>query len=316
MRTITVNSNDAGQRLDKFLLKLMPTMPKGMLYKLIRKKDIRCNGARCKGMEVLSEGDVLTIYAKEEFFAVNMEYTFLKAAGHPKIVYEDTNILILYKSSGTFAHSGKNGAISLLDEVQKYLYDKGLYHPETEHSFAPALCNRIDRNTEGLVIAAANAAALRTMNQAIRDRNVHKSYLAVTAAPLPRQEDTCTAWLKKSAQDNQVAVQQNAPDKTWKCIRTRYKVLAQNGKRQLVRIELLTGRTHQIRAHMAFLGAPLLGDPKYGQQCGNEENQCLCAYSLHFTGLSDTMLSALDNQTVTASVPHFVHQYFPDILLE
>ncbi|MDE5563754.1 MAG: RluA family pseudouridine synthase, partial [Oscillospiraceae bacterium] len=313
MRTITVNSNDAGQRLDKFLLKLMPTMPKGMLYKLIRKKDIRYNGTRCKGAEVLSEGDVLTVYAKEEFFAVNTEYTFLKAAGHPEVVYEDCNILVLYKPSGMFAHGGKN---SLLDEVQKYLYDKGLYRPKTEQSFAPALCNRIDRNTEGLVIAAANAAALRTMNEAIRDRNVHKQYLAVTAAPLPRKEDTCTAWLKKSEYNNQVTVRQNMPDKTWKCIRTRYKVLAQNGRQQLVRIELLTGRTHQIRAHLAFLGAPLLGDPKYGQQSRNEENQCLCAYSLHFTELSDTTLSALDGKTITAPVPPFVHRYFPDVTLE
>lgn len=316
MRTITVKTNDAGQRLDKFLLKFMPKMPKSMLYKLIRKKDIRYNGARCKGAEILSEGDILTVYAKEEFFAMSTEYTFLNAVKKPEIIYEDNHILILHKPSGTFAHGGKNGAISLLDEVQKYLYDNGLYRPETEQTFAPALCNRIDRNTEGLVIAAINAAALRTMNEAIRDRHIHKYYLAVTTAPLPQQKATCTAWLKKSDQNNQVTVLHDAPDKTWKCIRTRYEVLAQNGKRQLIRIELLTGRTHQIRAHLAFLGAPLLGDPKYGQQSANEENQCLCAYSLHFTGLSDTILSALNEKTITAPVPSFVHRYFPDVKLE
>lgn len=312
MRTITVNANDAGQRLDKFLTKLMPSMPKGMLYKLIRKKDIRLNGKRCQGSEMLSEGDELRIFAKEEFFAVQENSTFRNASGTLSVVYEDDNILIACKPSGMYAHGGEGGAVSLLDEIQKHLYLKGMYNPDAEQTFAPALCNRIDRNTEGLVIAAVNAAALRCMNEAIRERRVQKHYLAVTAAPLPKAADTCTAWLKKDAKTNKVTVLSEAPDKSFKCIRTRYTVLAQRGQRQLVDIELLTGRTHQIRAHLAHLGAPLLGDPKYGTQTAQEENQCLCAYSLHFTGLSDTVISNLDGMTVRAPLPAFVRRYFPD----
>lgn len=312
MRIITVKANDAGQRLDKFITKLMPALPKGMLYKLIRKKDIRLNGKRCQGSEILSEGDVLRIFAKEEFFAAQEERTFLKAEGEPEIAYEDANILIACKPSGMFAHGGEGGAVSLLDEIQKYLYNKGLYDPQTEQTFAPALCNRIDRNTEGLVIAAVNAPALRCMNAAIKARYVRKHYLAVTSAHLPQQSDTCTAWLKKDPQTNRVTVLAEAPDSSYKCIRTRYTVLAEHGSRQLVDIELLTGRTHQIRAHLAFLGAPLLGDPKYGRQTAQEENQCLCAYSLHFTGLEGTVLESLNGITVTAPLPDFVHRYFPD----
>ncbi len=313
MRNIKIYSNDAGQRLDKFLLKRMPTMPKGMLYKLIRKKDIRLNGARCKGMELLHEGDVLTVYAKDMFFDADKDLYFLKASGKPEIVYEDKNLLIAYKPSGMLSHGGKDGSISLLDEIRRYLFDKGVYDPDAEQSFAPALCNRIDRNTEGLVIAAVNAQALREMNAAIRDRKVHKHYLAVTAKPLPKQSDICTAYLKKTA-DGHVTVRADAKDNTWKRICTRYTVLAQNSSRQLVHIELLTGRTHQIRAHLAYLGAPLLGDMKYGssQQKGN--GQCLCSYALSFSDMGG-ILSGLNDVIVTAPDPTFIKNDFPDVSL-
>jgi len=310
MRIFTITTNDAGQRLDKFLTKLMPSMPKGMLYKLIRKKDIRLNQARCKGTEILREGDTVRIFAKEEFFANDSNLHFMRASGKPDLLYEDDSILIAYKPSGMYAHNGEDGAVSLLDEIQKYLYEKGTYLPEQEHTFAPALCNRIDRNTEGLVIAAKTAAALRDMNEAIRERKVHKHYLAITAAPLPGQHETCTAWLKK--EERQVQVADTPADPSWKRIVTEYRVLAQSGRMQLVQVTLHTGRTHQIRAHLASLGAPILGDPKYGQLASEEENQCLCAWSLSFTGLAGTDVAALDGRTVTVPAPEFVRRYFPD----
>lgn len=312
MRTITVKQNDAGQRLDKFLMKLMPDMPKGLLYKLIRKKDIKLNGARCKGMEILQKDDVLALYVKDEFFKEKQQH-FSGAAGRLDIAYEDENILIIYKPVGMYAHSGdEKHTLSLIDEVQKYLFDKGDYRPNEEQTFSPALCNRIDRNTEGLVIAAKNADALRAVNEAIRNRNVHKSYLAVTAAPLPRKQDICTAWLKKDSRMNMVKVLDHAPDKSWHQIRTGYRVLAQNGNMQLVHIDLLTGRTHQIRAHLAHLHAPLLGDPKYGGQLhSKEENQCLCAYSITFSGLKDSSVSYLEGKQVVSDLPSFVKAYFP-----
>ena len=317
MRTITIGINDAGQRLDKFLMKLLPDMPKSLLYKLIRKKDIRCNGTRCKGTEILQKDDVLTLYIKDEFFKSETSHTFSRASGKIRVIYEDSDILIVYKPKGMYAHGGNDRhAVSLIAEIQKYLFDKGEYQPDLEQTFSPALCNRIDRNTEGLVIAAKNAQALRTMNEAIRDRKVDKSYLAVTSAPLPKKQDTCTAWLKKESGRNMVEIRAKCPDKSWQKICTRYHVLAQNGRYQLVHIDLLTGRTHQIRAHLAYLGAPLLGDPKYGaKHRSNEENQCLCAYMLRFTGFSNTALSHLDGKEIRCELPDFAGKYFPDTKL-
>ena len=149
------------------------------------------------------------------------------------------------------------------------------------------------------------------MNAAIRDRLVQKQYLAVTASPLPKHEDTCIAWLSRDERTRRVTVT-DAPAAASRRIMTRYKVLAQHGRLQLVGIDLLTGRTHQIRAHLAHLGAPLLGDPKYGGDDSHEENQCLCAHSLHFTGFTETPLSSLDGLTVRAPLPDFVHRYFPE----
>ena len=316
MRIVTVTRNDAGQRLDKFLAKLMPACPKSMIYKLIRKKDIRLNQARCKGDEQLAEGDIVRIFAKEEFFMKpEAAYRFRNAGGSVAPVYENENILIVYKPSGMYAHGGENNAVSLLDEIQKYLYDKGEYDPTAEQTFAPALCNRIDRNTEGLVIAAKNAAALRCMNEAIRERKVQKQYLAVVSVPLPRQHDICMAFLRKDAQKNQVKVRDTAPDRSWKRIVTEYEVLSRSGDLQLVKITLHTGRTHQIRAHLAHLGSPLLGDPKYGMQNRREENQCLCAWALRFEGLQDTFLAELDGTAVCTPLPSFAGRYFPDFTL-
>ena len=318
MRTITIGQNDAGQRLDKFLMKLLPDMPKSLLYKLIRKKDIRRNGVRCKETEILQKDDVLTLYVKDEFFKTETQHSFSGACGNPRVVYEDDDILIVYKPKGMYAHGGNDKqAISLIAEIQKYLFEKGDYDPDMEQTFSPALCNRIDRNTEGLVIAAKNARALRTMNEAIRDRKVDKSYLAITSTPLPKKQDTCTAWLKKSRDQNMVEIRAKSPDKSWQKICTRYQVLAQNGSYQLVHIDLLTGRTHQIRAHLAYLGSPLLGDPKYGaKKRSSEENQCLCAYMLRFSGLSETPLSHLEGKEIRCELPDFARKYFPDSKLK
>lgn len=316
MRIITVSRNDAGQRLDKFLQKLMPDCPKGMLYKLIRKKDIRLNGSRCKGDEQLCEGDAVRIFAKDEFFAKpEASHGFHGASGKLHIIHEDENILLLHKPSGMYAHGGENGAASLLDEVQKYLYDKGEFDPSAEQTFSPALCNRIDRNTEGLVIAAKNAAALRCMNEAIRDRHVHKQYLAIVSSPLPERHAVCKAYLKKDERQHQVTVRDDAPDASWKQIVTEYEVLADRGQMQLVLVTLHTGRTHQIRAHLAHLGAPLLGDPKYSRERSREENQCLCAWALRFGGLAGTELASLDGKSFHSPLPAFAKTYFPDLMI-
>ena len=318
LHEIIIKQNDAGQRLDKFCTKYMPAMPKNMLYKLIRQKDIRYNRKRCRGNEILQEGDVLHIYAKEEFFLKKEKKPerLLSSCQPLSILSEDENFLFLYKPVGQDSHSGgKMQSPSLIEQVQAYLIQKGEYSPETEQSFTPALCNRIDRNTEGLVIAAKNAAALREMNQAIRLHQVKKIYLAVTSQLLPQRKDCCTAWLYKNPSSNQAKISAVPKPSPWMEIITEYQVLAQHGRKQLVLVTLHTGRSHQIRAHLAFLGAPLLGDPKYGDGSGTESIQCLCAYTLDFSDVTSPLLTYLKSQKIQTPVPSFVQKYFPDVKL-
>ncbi len=318
LHEIIIKQNDAGQRLDKFCAKYMPAMPKNMLYKLIRQKDIRYNRKRCHGNEILKEGDMLHIYAKEEFFlkkGKKAERSF-SSCQPLSILLEDENFLFLYKKAGQDVHSGGNlQTPSLIEQVQEYLIQKGDYSPAEEQSFTPALCNRIDRNTEGLVIAAKNAAALREMNKAIQLHQVKKLYLAVTSQPLPQIKDCCIAWLNKNASSNQVKISAVPKPSPWVKIMTEYQVIAQHGRKQLVLITLHTGRSHQIRAHLAFLGAPLLGDPKYGDGSGTESMQCLCAYTLDFTDVTSPLLAYLKAQKIQAPVPAFIQNYFPNVKL-
>ena len=317
LHEIIISRNDAGQRLDKFLFKFLPSMPKNMIYKLIRQKDIKYNQKRCKGNELLQEGDILQIYAKEEFFVRKTvpEIRTDSAGASLHIVAEDENFLFLYKPAGTDVQSGSQKAMpSLIAQVQAYLIRKGEYLPAQEQSFKPALCNRIDRNTEGLVIAAKNAAALRAMNAAIRQHEVRKEYLAVTSGILPEKKKTCTAWLKKNQNTNHVQIAETPGDSSWQKIITEYQVLAQHDQKQLVRIILHTGRSHQIRAHLAFLGAPLLGDSKYGGT-GKEKFQCLCAVCLDFSAVTVPELACLKQTRIQAPVPEFVKKYFPDVKL-
>ena len=317
LHEIIIKKNDAGQRLDKFVLKFMPSLPKNMLYKLIRQKDIKYNQKRCTGKEILQEGDTLRIYAKEEFFLHSRERkNETLNTDTLRILSEDDNFLFIYKPVGQDVHSGsKNGISPLTDSMQSYLIQKGEYLPEQEQSFSPAFCNRIDRNTEGIVIAAKNAAALRDMNEAIRKREIKKQYLAVTSGHLPEQKAFCRAWLKKNPDKNQVQISEIQKDFSWLEILTEYEILAENQEKQLVLVTLHTGRSHQIRAHLAFLGAPLLGDSKYGDISKQEKYQCLCAFSLDFSSVTVPALQYLRNKQIQTDVPEFVKKYFPDFRL-
>lgn len=287
MRTLEIKKNDAGQRLDKFLQKRFKTLPKSLMYKYIRKKCIKVNGKKCDIQTMLCEGDVLTFYIKDEFFENSEEksYEFLKAPKKFDIVYEDENIILIDKKPGVIVHPDKSYHFdSLVSRVQHYLYDKGEYNPDEEKAFSPALVNRIDRNTGGIVIAAKNAESLRILNKKMKTRELEKFYLCLLHGKPEKSTDTLHGYITKNESKNKVTVFKKEVENS-KEIKTKYSIIDFDGKYSLAEVELLTGRTHQIRAHMASIGHPLVGDTKYGKNKKAPDNikyQALYSYKLRF----------------------------------
>ena len=316
MKQLEIGKNDAGQRLDKYLTKRLPNLPKSLLYKYIRKKRIKVNGKRAENSTRLQEGDLLTLYINDEFFErPEPRYDFLPASRNLNILYEDENLLILDKKAGLLSHPDDHEYVdTLISRVKRYLYEKGEYDPEQEKSFAPALINRIDRNTGGIVLAAKNAEALRIMNQKMKDRELHKYYLCVVHGTPDPREATLEGYLVKNESKNKVLVYEN-PRPGAKAIRTKYRVLRSEQGLSLVEVELLTGRTHQIRAHFASIGCPLMGDGKYGtnaqnRQRGGYKKQFLYSYKIAFDFVTDAgPLSYLDGKSFEAPNVWFAEQF-------
>lgn len=316
MKEIIIGSNDAGQRLDKFLTKSYNNLPQSMLYKSIRKKDVKLNGKRCEISTRLTEGDVLTMYLKDEFFQKEpKEYDFLKAPNRLNIIFEDENIMILDKQPGLIVHPDDQYHFdSLIARVQHYLYEEGKYNPENETSFAPALINRIDRNTGGIVMAAKNAEALRIMNEKVKDRELEKLYLCIVHGKMEKMQATLEGFLEKNESKNRVYISKKATSET-KSIETRYRVLDERGGYSLLEVELLTGRTHQIRAHLSSIGHPLAGDGKYGTNAVNKQTgfqyQALYSYKLKFTFTTDAgILNYLNNMEFEAKEIWFLKDFY------
>ncbi len=317
MKEFTIGANDAGQRLDRFLAKAVPLLPASLAQKYIRLKRIKLGGKRAERDTRLKEGDVLQLYINDEFFEKPREDNAFLTVASPKlnIVYEDENILLVDKRPGlaVHPHDGAEYGRTLIDHIQAYLYQKREWRPREENSFTPALCNRIDRNTGGIVIAAKTAEALRVMNQKIKDRELDKRYLAIVeGAPKP-QAGSLKGYLFKDAQKNRVFVT-DTPQPGSKSCQTNYKVLASKNGLSLVECELITGRTHQIRAQFAHAGHPLLGDGKYGKLDKRfaRNYQALYSYKLTFTFSTEAgSLEKLNGKSFQVETVDFVEEYFP-----
>ncbi|MBQ7595598.1 MAG: RluA family pseudouridine synthase [Clostridia bacterium] len=302
MTTFTIGKNDSGQRLDKFVTKAAGNLPQALLYKYIRIKRIKVNGARAQISTRLCEGDVVDMYINDEFFSPKeLKYDFMTASDKLNILYEDENIMLLDKKVGLLSHPDDTEYNdTLISRVKKYLYKNGSYDPADENSFAPALVNRIDRNTGGIVIAAKNAESLRILNQKLKDREIEKYYLCVIHGTLKKKSGTLEGWLIKDESKNKVRVY-SAPKENSKQIRTKYRIIDETDSLSLVEVELLTGRTHQIRAHFASIGHPLLGDGKYGTNAMNKaygyKKQFLYSFRLKFAFTTDAgMLNYLNGR--------------------
>ncbi len=317
MKEFTVGRNDSGQRLDRFVGKAVPLLPESLLQKYIRLKRIKVNGKGSKRDCRLAEGDLVSLYINDEFFETPREENAYLKVGMPRldIVYEDENILLADKKPGILCHSaGTWDYNTLIAHIQAYLAQKGEWDPRKENSFTPALCNRIDRNTGGIVIAAKNAESLRILNEKIRDREIEKYYLCVVQGRPKPSEGRLENFLFKDASKNQVYIKKkNEPGA--KTAITEYRVLRSAGGLSLIECHLLTGRTHQIRAQMAYAGHPLLGDGKYGTEKLNrsygEKGQALYSYRLAFRFPTEAgILDYLRGREFTVNKVDFAEKYF------
>lgn len=293
-----VQENDANQRVDKFIQKALPTLPKNLMYKYLRNKKIKLNGKRCEISTKLQQGDEFTCYIAEEFFDVHKDDSFLNAPSKLDVLYEDENIIIMNKEKGLLAHSEDlENADCLVNRMKHYLYDKDEFDFEKEQSFTPALCHRIDRNTQGIVIGAKNAQALRDMNEAIRLRKVDKFYLCIVEGLLEDKEKIVKAYHIK--QDQKVIIK-DEPASGYSEIKTGYRVLLEKNNLSLLEIQLFSGKSHQIRAFMAHIGHSLYGDTKYQASKRNYAYQALCAYKVVFQDMPES-LSYLNEKEISIS---------------
>ena len=316
MKSFTINKNDAEQRLDKYLTKSLPNLPKALMYKYIRLKRIKVNGKRAEISTRLHIGDVVDMYINDEFFEKKeTRYDFMSASKNIDIIYEDGNIMLLNKKTGLLSHPDETEYVdTLITRIKRYLYEKGEFDPADEASFTPALVNRIDRNTSGIVIAAKTAEALRVLNQKMKDRELHKFYLCIVHGEIKKKSGILEGYLVKDENKNKVTVSKNKMADS-KEIRTKYNVIDNDGELSLVEVELLTGRTHQIRAHFASIGHPLLGDGKYGTNAQNKKygykKQFLYSYKLVFDFTTDAgMLEYLNHKEFEVNDVWFKDEFY------
>ena len=314
MKSFTAGTNEEGVRLSRFVESVTKDMPRSMMYKAFRNKRIKVNGKRAEPDTRLHQNDLIELYINDEFFPAGAAAPAKKPPRRQPpvtVIYEDGNIAVLYKPAHLLCHSDRSGDAHLVDAFAAYLQAKGEYDPHAEQRFAPAICNRLDRGTEGLVIAAKSYAALRDMNAIIRDNQMKKEYLTITVGTPPAGRHI--AWLQHSEKNNKVRIHAREAE-GYKQIITEVTPIRQNGPFTLCRIGLITGRTHQIRAHLAYLGHPVLGDIKYGNRKMNErtglKTQALCAQRLTFDRIpQDNILHELSGRVIKLDDPAIVRQF-------
>ncbi len=308
MREISVEEAQAGQRLDRFLQKYMPKAPKSFFYRMLRKKNITCNRKKCDGGERLAAGDVIQLFLSEDTIEGFREAPEEWPVTELSIVYEDAHAALIRKPSGMLSQKAGPEDVSLVEYFIGYLLKKGETTREALRSFRPSVCNRLDRNTSGLVAAGKDQAALRELSALFRERKIRKLYLCVVCGDVKKGE-RLSGWILKDGGSNQSAVFEE-PREGSSRIETAYRPLSSNGRFTLLEVELITGKSHQIRAHLAAAGHPILGDPKYGDPEANRygreryrvKSQLLHAWSMEFPVLSGP-LSGLSKRTVTALPP-------------
>lgn len=328
MKQITISGNEAGQRLDKLLGKYLNLAGKSFIYKMMRKKNITLNGKKCDGSEKLVVGDEVKIFLSDETFEKFSEVKVQKVAKKKlDIIYEDDQIILINKPSGMLSQKAKESDESLVEYLIDYLLDSGSLTEEQLRSFHPSVCNRLDRNTSGLVAAGKTLAGLQILSELFRDRSLHKYYLAVVDGEV-REKSRIDGYLVKDEKTNQVLVYRRLNDVPASLrqdaaeIHTEYEPMAYQNHFTLLRVLLITGRTHQIRAHLASIGHPILGDYKYGKQAVNDRakkqyhvnSQMLHSFETVFPEELPEAFYKLNGKHFQAKPPKEFQQMFPNVL--
>ncbi len=303
MREIIISGNENNQRIDRFLRKYLSEASMGFIYKMLRKKRIKLNGKKSKADNIIKTGDKIQFYISDE--TINKfkgKININKVNVNLDVIYEDENIILINKRRGTLSHpsSHKNNN-DVASQLVMYLYNKNEYNPKEEKTFKPAICNRLDRNTGGIIIGAKNYYTLKAFNRIIREGKLKKYYLCLVKGRLNKDE-YLKGYLIKDKETNKVKIF-TKKEKEAKEIHTKIKVLKSNREYSLLEIDLITGRTHQIRAHLASIGHPIIGDTKYGDRFTNNyfsekyalRGQFLYAYRIMINGL-DNELKYLNNE--------------------
>lgn len=297
MKEYIIKENDADQRVDKFISKVMPTMPKSFMYKAIRNKKIKVNRKRCEISQRLQVNDVVLCFVPPQYYEEDSDYDFLHVPSKLDIIYEDDDCLILNKESGLLAHKDIKGIQdNVQDRLLHYLYDNKQYDPSVEQSFTPAIAHRLDRNTSGLMIASKKAAFSRMISEKIKNHEVKKYYLCIVSGKVKVKKQDLILYHVKDKELNKAMIYDYEVEGSQK-IMMKYQVIQQKEKYALVEVELISGKSHQIRSVMAYLGYPLYGDVKYGANKNGQHNyQSLCAYKIVFAFDNEFKLS---KQTIT-----------------
>lgn len=296
MIEIKITNNESGQRVDRFLKKYLNRANSSFIYKMIRKKNIKLNNAKVEPEEVLKIDDVVQIYLSDDTIEKFREKkSLLQTEIHFKVVYEDDNILVVNKPVGLSTQPDLTSMRSLVDEIKMYLDAK---EENISFTFKPAVCNRLDKNTSGLIIAAKNYETVKQVNKAIRDRNIQKFYETKVHGAILKDLELID-YMVKDEYRNMVEIVQEESENAKKIITYAHPIKFE-GRFTWLEIELETGRAHQIRAHLASIGHPVVGDKKYGRK-DNEQYQILHAYKIILNGFEDE-LSYLNGKEIISHI--------------
>ncbi len=297
MREIRVGKNDSNQRLDRFLKKYMDEAGTGFIYKMLRKKNIKVNESKASPEMMIFEGDTIQLYLSDETidkFIGTKEVRKSKLA--PRIIYEDENLVLINKPAGILSHgAGEEFEENIVDSLITYLIQRGDYIPRIEKTFSPSICNRLDRNTSGVIIGAKNSEALRLVNKAIKEGSVRKYYKTIVKGTI-KEDFEHKGFLIKDEDRNLVDISDKQGERS-KDVYTKFRVIMSKGGYSLLEVELITGRTHQIRSTLQTMGYPVIGDRKYGNSVVNDEfrkkygleNQWLHGYRIVLNGLEEKL---------------------------